>query len=139
MELNVRVQGASGPEVVGAARALVRSVLELWDCDDPDDAGVLLTSEIVTNVVRHAAGVLAVQLDLSIVDGVVRVTVEDPASEQPVLQTPSVDAIGGRGLMLVEALAARWGSVPTDRGKLVWFEFPVHHRERDGEDMAGPQ
>jgi anti-sigma regulatory factor (Ser/Thr protein kinase) len=138
MELNVRVQGASGPEVVGAARALVRSVLDLWDCDDPDDAGVLLTSEIVTNAVRHAAGVLAVQLDLSITDGVVRVAVGDPASERPVLRSPSVDAIGGRGLMLVEALAARWGSVPTDRGKLVWFEFPVHHRGRDDTGDAQP-
>jgi anti-sigma regulatory factor (Ser/Thr protein kinase) len=128
MELSLRVQATSGPEVVGVARALVRSVLSLWDCDDPDDAGALLTSEIVTNAVRHAAGVLAVQLDLSLQDGVIRVAVEDPASEQPILRAATPDAIGGRGLMLVEALAARWGSVPTDRGKLVWFEFPVHRR-----------
>ena len=39
VELNVRVQGASDPEVLAAARALVRLVLHLWDFDDPDDAG----------------------------------------------------------------------------------------------------
>ena len=128
MELSVRVQAESGPEVVGATRALVRTVLALWDCDDADDAGALLTSEIVSNAVRHAAGVLAVQLDLCLADGVVRVAVEDPNSKPPVLRNAEVDAIGGRGLMLVDALAARWGSGPTERGKVVWFEFPVRPR-----------
>ncbi len=137
--MSVRVRAASGPEVVGAARALVRSVLDLWECDDPDGAGALLTSEIVTNAIRHADGVLAVQLDLSIVDGLVRVAVEDPNSERPVLRSPAAGAIGGRGLMLVEALAARWGSAPTERGKVVWFEFPIRPRppgHADGTELA---
>ncbi len=32
---------------------------------------------------------------------------------------------GGRGLYLVDQLAARWGSRPTRDGKAVWFEIPV--------------
>ncbi len=32
---------------------------------------------------------------------------------------------GGRGLYLVEQLARRWGSRPTDEGKAVWFEMPI--------------
>ena len=32
---------------------------------------------------------------------------------------------GGRGLYLVDQLAARWGSRPTKDGKAVWFEVPV--------------
>jgi hypothetical protein len=32
---------------------------------------------------------------------------------------------GGRGLYLVDQLAARWGSRPTDDGKAVWFEMPI--------------
>jgi anti-sigma regulatory factor (Ser/Thr protein kinase) len=123
------MEAASGPEVVRAARALVSSVLELWDCYDADDAGVLLTSEIVTNAVRHAAGVLAMQLDLSLSDGIVRVSVEDSTSAEPILQPAGAEDISGRGLLLVEALAARWGSKPTERGKVVWFEFPVKRRE----------
>ena len=130
VELSVRVEAETGPEVVGAARALVRSMLELWDCDDPDEAGVLLTSEIVTNAVRHAAGVLAMQIDMSLLDGMVRVSVEDPTADRPAVQARGLEAVGGRGLQLVEALAARWGSTPTERGKAVWFEFPVHRRHR---------
>jgi two-component sensor histidine kinase len=107
-------------------------VLQLWDCDDPDDAGALLTSEIVTNAVRHAAGILSMQIDLSLLDGTIRVAVEDANSVPPVVQDRHPDAINGRGLQLVEALAARWGSTPTARGKSVWFEFPVHHRDRGG-------
>ncbi len=136
MEISVRVEAASGPEVVRAARALLRSVLDLWDCEDPDDAGALLTSEIVTNAVRHAAGVLAMQLDVSLdvslADGVVRVAVEDSASAQPAVRAAGAEDIGGRGLLLVEALAARWGSTPTERGKVVWFEFPVRRRHPIG-------
>ena len=130
MELSVRVQGVSGPEALGAARALVRLVLELWACDDPDDAGALLTSELVTNAVAHAAGVLAVKLDLSLLDGVVRVAVEDANPAPPLRGAPSADAVSGRGLLLVDELAARWGSTPTDRGKVVWFEFPISRRNQ---------
>ncbi|HEX6930902.1 MAG TPA: SpoIIE family protein phosphatase [Streptosporangiaceae bacterium] len=32
---------------------------------------------------------------------------------------------GGRGLYLVDQLATRWGSRPTDDGKAVWFEMPI--------------
>ncbi len=32
---------------------------------------------------------------------------------------------GGRGLYLVDQLASRWGSRPTDDGKAVWFEMPI--------------
>ena len=95
---------------------------------DADDSGALLTSEIVSNAVRHAAGVLAIRLDRCLADGVVRVTVEDPNTNHPVLRNAGAESMGGRGLMLVEALAARWGSGPTERGKVVWFEFPVRRR-----------
>jgi len=32
---------------------------------------------------------------------------------------------GGRGLYLVDQLASRWGSRPTEDGKSVWFEMPI--------------
>jgi PAS domain S-box-containing protein len=34
---------------------------------------------------------------------------------------------GGRGLYLVDQLATRWGSRPTQDGKAVWFEMPLRH------------
>ncbi len=32
---------------------------------------------------------------------------------------------GGRGLYLVDQLAYRWGSRPTEEGKAVWFQMPI--------------
>jgi PAS domain S-box-containing protein len=32
---------------------------------------------------------------------------------------------GGRGLYLVDQLADRWGSRPTEEGKAVWFQMPI--------------
>jgi hypothetical protein len=36
---------------------------------------------------------------------------------------------GGRGLWLVEALAARWGCEALPDGKRVWFEVPCAERQ----------
>jgi hypothetical protein len=38
---------------------------------------------------------------------------------------PPLQSGGGRGLMLVDAIAARWGSVPAHDGKVVWASLPV--------------
>ncbi len=123
--------------MLAAARTVVRLVLDLWDCDDPDDALALLTGEVVTNAVRHGAGVLATHVDLSLLDGVLQVAAEVSTSARPVPRTTPADAVGGRGLLLVEALAARWGSTPTDRGKVVWFEFPVRRPGTGGNSGPG--
>ena len=39
---------------------------------------------------------------------------------------------GGRGLYLVDQLAARWGTRPTKDGKSVWFEMPISGGSGDG-------
>jgi hypothetical protein len=49
--------------------------------------------------------------------------VEDTSTAPPKLQPDSVDAEGGRGLVLVDTLAADWGWERTSTGKLVWFEL----------------
>ena len=41
----------------------------------------------------------------------------------PFRRNPGPDTVTGRGLMLVDALTDRWGSAPTDDGKVVWFEL----------------
>lgn len=35
------------------------------------------------------------------------------------------EAEGGRGLLIVSALADTWGNSPGGRGKTVWFELPT--------------
>ena len=54
------------------------------------------------------------------------VEVFDPDLRLPRLRTARATDEGGRGLYLVEQLATRWGSRPTEDGKAVWFEIPLN-------------
>ncbi|HWG94645.1 MAG TPA: ATP-binding protein, partial [Mycobacteriales bacterium] len=56
--------------------------------------------------------------------GGVRLEVVDGhAGRVPVVRQPDADAEGGRGLVIVQALAARWGSERLSAGKRVWCEL----------------
>ena len=101
-------------------------MLAAWDCDDPDEVAVLLTSEVVANAVRHAATACAVRVDLE--GDVLRVEVADGSATLPQLRRPRPDDFGGRGLVLVESFARRWGAEPTPTGKVVWFSVEVRPR-----------
>ncbi|MHA4820037.1 ATP-binding protein [Streptomyces aculeolatus] len=104
----------------------------------------LLVSELVTNAVRHGAHPAddhLVELLLWPADGHYWLAVSDPGPGLPVLSPgPSSTAdtdCGGRGLLLVDALAAAWGVVPRRvRGKAVVaglpFPAPDYGRTRDG-------
>jgi len=82
----------------------------------------LLTSELVANVVVHVGS--PVELSVSVLDGAVRVEVTDAAGALPVLRPRSVEATGGRGMIIVDVLADEWGVEPIpDDGKTVWFEL----------------
>jgi anti-sigma regulatory factor (Ser/Thr protein kinase) len=43
----------------------------------------------------------------------------------PRIRMASSEDEGGRGLYLVDQLADRWGSRPTEEGKAVWFQMPI--------------
>ena len=86
-----------------------------------DDAG-LLTSELASNVVLHARTDFDVVVHR--VAGGAGVEVRDRSSVLPVFTAPSATAMSGRGLILVQTLAAAWGSeVLPVGGKSVWFEL----------------
>ena len=113
------------PEAASAARArrFVESVLHTSgrpDLASIEDTAALLTSEVVTNAVLHAAGAIDVHVDLR--DDVVRVSVSDEGRGLPVRKSDASEATTGRGLLLVERLAHRWGVDRHERGKTVWFE-----------------
>ena len=111
------------------ARHFASSTLELWDYEDSDDIVPLLTSEIVSNAVRHAAG--DVGLELVLVDGAtLRVHASDESPDSPVNRRASPDGIGGHGLTIVESLASRWGVERHEGFKVVWYETPVAPRAR---------
>jgi anti-sigma regulatory factor (Ser/Thr protein kinase) len=85
----------------------------------------LLASELVTNAVRHGATDPneSILLRAVHVDSTVRVEVCDEGLTQFDADADGSDLMepGGNGLLLVEALASRWG---VDHGppKCVWFE-----------------
>ena len=109
------------PESAGAARAAVRGLLQ--DAGHDDEEAQLLVSELVGNAVRHAPrGDILLRARLH--DGLVRVEVQDSGSDLPELpEQPSWQAEGGRGLLLVEAVAERWGAEQVPGGKKMWFEL----------------
>ena len=90
------------------------------------DTALLLTSEVVTNATAHGGGLVTLTVDL---DGEgLRVEVCDESPRRPVPREESLLAEGGRGLHIVDALAADWGARPDKRGKKVWFRLPVPGR-----------
>ena len=84
----------------------------------------LLTSEVVSNAVRHANLDPTQEIVLRIVsDGYVRVEVADPGPPFEAQQRRRGSGSSGWGLFLVDALATSWGVEPEGRGKKVWFEL----------------
>ena len=82
----------------------------------------LLTSELVTNAIRHGSGIVTVAIECD--DHSVAVAVGDSAPELPAAPPVDVSAESGRGLRLVQAIAASWGVRDnTDDGKVVWFRI----------------
>lgn len=112
-------------ESVGPARRFVASALADWDRPPEAEMIVLLTSELVTNVVVHA-GPHGPDEEISVSvrrsADLVRVEVTDCHPGVPVVGDGAVDKAGGRGLLLLDSLADNWGVTRNGQGKVVWFE-----------------
>ena len=109
------------PRSAGAARHFVEGELRDRVAADLAEIAVLLTSELVTNVVVHARTPL--RLDLDVEASNVRVAVADEVAHSPALRRTHDARLTGRGMNLVETLATQWGVDPTPPGKTVWFEL----------------
>jgi anti-sigma regulatory factor (Ser/Thr protein kinase) len=110
-------------------RRLIRAWLDEWDLSSMAGEEELLVSEVVTNGLVH--GDSDVYVVVRRYPDRVRVEVRDsdPHRARAVAMPGQEDeAEGGRGLMIVSALASAWGNSPSGRGKTVWFELPVPAR-----------
>ena len=118
-----RVRLATGPAAPAEARRRVRDAIRSWQVPVDLDAALLLTSELVTNAVRHQAGQRAQAVVLAIVcsRGRLRVDVHDTSCSLPAVAEVPADAETGRGLLLVETLSDEWGFYRTPAGKVVYF------------------
>lgn len=114
------------PEAVRHARRFTRRTLRSWGTAEAADADAvqLVVSELVTNALAHTEG--PVRLDLTLVDGRLRVAVADSSPRTPVKPTSiGWEATGGRGILLVEAMSTAWGTVPVSGGKQVWSDIAL--------------
>lgn len=112
---------APRPAAVGEARRFLRTVLDGWRIDqEVADTAVLCVSELVTNAVIHSGTECSVRMVLE--TDVLTTTVHDHGVRE-VAAEPLDDPlrVHGRGLQLVEALAARWGYELDADGTTVWF------------------
>jgi phosphoserine phosphatase RsbU/P len=148
-----RVRLPADRRTPAAARALVRELLAEAKLDGLDgllDEALLLTTELSTNGVVHAGTELDIEV---IVDGNgLTVTVMDFATgtlgqlPAPAAGDPSAAAElaeRGRGLLLVDHFATRWGTTHHASGKGVWFRLDAPGRpdapaRLTGRPAAGP-
>jgi anti-sigma regulatory factor (Ser/Thr protein kinase) len=132
------------------ARRLAGHQLHAWGIpyrSAASDAVCLVVAELAANAVLHGrVPGRCVALRLRWREGVVRVEVCDPHPAHPVRGTPGEDGERGRGLLLVEAIADRWGVAGrSGPGKTVWAELavpgphaPDEHPRTPGEPGARP-
>ncbi|MFR9722820.1 ATP-binding protein [Streptomyces sp. MS19] len=115
------------PSAVATARGRTGAWLSHWGvAGDARDAVLLVVSELVTNAVLHSGGERVVCRVEARAD-LLRVEVADEGDGPGGGRTSLVRADDecGRGLLLLDALASRWGVVSPDAsgGCTVWSEI----------------
>ncbi|WP_338686492.1 ATP-binding protein [Streptomyces acidiscabies] len=141
-EVTFRMSRAS--RTVPRSRAALHAVLTNWRVSqDVLETAELVLSELVTNALRvrvpwdRQVGVRIARLSA---DGMLRLEVSDAGSGRPEVQVPGDEETCGRGLLLVEALAHRWGVAEREGGigKTVWAELkaPDIVAEPEGREVA---
>jgi len=113
-------------------RRWLRRQCEAWGLGALGDLAELLTSELVTNAIVHAQSPLLLRAE--VVAGRLRVAVSDEDVRPPTLADRGVEALGGRGLALIDALADAWGVQAREHvpGKTVYFELPLDSSGQPG-------
>jgi serine phosphatase RsbU (regulator of sigma subunit)/anti-sigma regulatory factor (Ser/Thr protein kinase) len=128
----LHVQLDNDPGGVASARRLVREAISDGGELDPElvDAILLVTSELVTNGLRH--GEPPVLLTVDRIGPRLRLTVTDGGSKIPRPRMASPESTGGRGLFLVSVLSTAWKIEPhgnerlgAGQGTSVWAEFAL--------------
>ncbi|WNI14142.1 ATP-binding SpoIIE family protein phosphatase [Actinacidiphila sp. ITFR-21] len=110
-------------EGVAEARTELRSLLHDWARPDQVDTAVLLSSELLGNVLMHTDQPAALVATVTGKPGrrTLRVEVADSGDGLPHQRAPGEMASSGRGLVLLDILSDQWGVRPKPEGKTVWF------------------
>ncbi|GAB2924860.1 ATP-binding protein [Streptomyces mayteni] len=128
---------SSTPRGARLARLLTVERLNAWGIpygtSDSDTLAVLV-AELASNAVRHGqVRGRDFRLRIVLTAGLVRIEVSDARGEaRPTVLRPDAETGSGRGLLLVEALAARWGVAERPPGKTVWCEYELSRAAQAG-------
>lgn len=118
-ERSIRIDVPCDLAAMAAARAQVTEAATAWGFSAVTELEVVM-SELLTNAIVHARSAALVQCSMD-GDGAVDISVSDEASGPLVPQHVDDQATHGRGLAIVEAFSARWGTIDRpDDGKTVW-------------------
>ncbi|MEU7481722.1 ATP-binding protein [Lentzea sp. NPDC042327] len=104
-------------------RRWTRSILGDLGEDDLLDVLMVIT-ELAANVFDHARLPARLRLRRSDEPCVVNVVAEDASPDSPLLRPSTPDSVRGRGMVIVNRLAERWGVVHRTVGKAVWAVIP---------------
>jgi hypothetical protein len=105
------------------AREFVSAAAHCWGRPELSREAGLCASELVTNVLVHTRCPLC-QVVVSHADGHLYIEVHDDSPEAPTKTRTTSDADHGRGLHIVDALAAKWGvDWAPGHGKSVWLRM----------------
>lgn len=120
-----RIRALPGdPRGAELARHTTKEALASWRLEDLADTAVLLVSELVTNAVVHARACRSpIALILESQRGWLRIEVHDADPRWGQQCRPGELPESGFGLLLVDALASKWGMDETETGKAVWAEL----------------
>jgi anti-sigma regulatory factor (Ser/Thr protein kinase) len=129
---------AAGPEAAAVARRALGDLEPELGADLLRDVR-LMVSELVTNALRHAGPPdTGIVMRRSLHDERLRIEVGDrgPGFTPVDGRDPSGEE-GGWGLLLVDALADRWGVARMGAMSSVWFEVDVAERAAPGARVEG--
>ncbi|MFI2708964.1 SpoIIE family protein phosphatase [Micromonospora sp. NPDC018662] len=140
-----RVRLPADRRTPAAARALVRAMLLEVDLPELLNEALLLTTELTTNAVEHARTELDIEVEADPAGFTVTVTdfASGPVDELVVgVRNATADitevAARGRGLLLVDHFASRWGTTYLPTGKGVWFRLDRPGPSGPTRPSAGP-
>ncbi|MGW2637319.1 ATP-binding protein [Streptomyces sp. NPDC001348] len=126
------------PMEVAALRRAMRLHLGIWGLHEVIDAAQLCVSELASNVITHVGPGTPATLAVSMNGVHLRIEVHDPDTRAlPTLLDANVDSEGGRGMALVDAIAARWGVQLRFDRKVTWCELATGLAYPNGH-VAGP-
>ncbi|WP_328452795.1 ATP-binding protein [Amycolatopsis sp. NBC_00438] len=116
------LRDTTAPALVGVRRWASRTLTQVDDAHLGDV--LLVATELVTNAYDHGQGPVQIRTSHTTAPCRVRIEVEDSSAEHPVIAAPSLKRAGGRGMRIVDKLAADWGvqEHPANGGKTVWAD-----------------